>query len=181
MSQPDKEMCINETRDWISKMVLGLNLCPFAHRPFNEDLIRYTVLEADRTAIEQINQEIKLLIDAELDDMETSLIILPQEIGFIPYLNLIDQIEKLIIDQDLEGIVQVASFHPEYQFQDLSSEDVRNYTNRSPYPMIHLLREESVTRAVQRHGNTHQIPIDNQNKLLSIGKEGVEKLLRPEF
>ena len=179
MSQPDKEMCINETRDWISKMVLGLNLCPFAHRPFNEDLIRYTVLEADRAAIEQINQEIKLLIDAELDDMETSLIILPQEIGFIPYLNLIDQIEKLIIDQDLEGIVQVASFHPEYQFQDLSSEDVRNYTNRSPYPMIHLLREESVTRAVQRHGNNHQIPIDNQNKLLSIGKEGVDKLLRP--
>ena len=136
MSQPDKEMCINETRDWISKMVLGLNLCPFAHRPFNENLIRYTVLEADRAVIEQINQEIKLLINAELDDMETSLIILPQEIGFIPYLNLIDQIEKLIIDQDLEGIVQVASFHPEYQFQDLSSEDVRNYTNRSPYPMI---------------------------------------------
>ena len=138
MSQPDKEMCINETRDWISKMVLGLNLCPFAHRPFNEDLIRYTVLEADRAAIEQINQEIKLLIDAELDDMETSLIILPQEIGFIPYLNLIDQIEKLIIDQDLEGIVQVASFHPEYQFQDLSSEDVRNYTNPVSYTHLTL-------------------------------------------
>ncbi len=179
MSQLDKELCINETIDWIGKIVLGLNLCPFAHLPFNEDLIRYKVLEVDQSAMEQINEEIKLLIGAELDEIETSLIILAEEIGFIPYLNLIDQIEKLLIDQDLEGIVQVASFHPYYQFQDLSSEDVRNYTNRSPYAMIHLLREESVTRAVQRHGNTDQIPIDNQNKLLSIGREGVEKLLDP--
>lgn len=178
MSEPDIELCVIETKKWISNIVLGLNLCPFAHQPYGSNLIRYAVLDPDRAVIEQISEEIKLLISAGVDDIETSLIILEEPIGFEPYLNLISQVERYIVDQDLEGIVQVASFHPEYQFSDLSSDDVRNYTNRSPYAMIHLLREESVSLAVQRHGNTDQIPVDNQARLLDIGAAGMKELLK---
>ena len=178
MSEPDIELCIIETREWIKKMVLGLNLCPFAHQPYASDLIRYSLLDPDRAVIEQIVEEIKLLIRADADEIETSLILLEEAIGFTPYLNLIDQIERYIADENLEGVVQVASFHPEYQFSDLSSDDVRNHTNRSPYAMIHLLREQSVSLAVQQHGKTDQIPVDNQARLLDLGIDGVEELLK---
>ncbi len=167
-----------ETKQWINKIVLGLNLCPFAHLPFNEDKIRYKVLSPDRAVIEQINEEIKILIHAPTHEMETTLIIMKDEVDFLPYLSLIEQIEILITNNELDGIIQVASFHPDYQFQGLSIEDVRNYTNRSPYAMVHLLREESVTQAVLRHGNTDQIPIDNQSRLRSIGVKGIKKLLK---
>lgn len=178
MSEPEIELCVIETKEWISKIVIGLNLCPFAHHPYASDLIRYSVYDPDRAVIEQVGEEIKLLIGVEADDIETSLIILEEAIDFMPYLNLIGQVERYISDQNLDGVVQVASFHPEYQFSDLSSDDVRNYTNRSPYAMIHLLREQSVTLAVQRHGNTDQIPVDNQVRLLDLGIDGVDELLK---
>jgi hypothetical protein len=177
MSKPDRESCIAETKEWISKMVLGLNLCPFAHQPFAKDLIRYVILGPDRAVIQQISEEIKVLLEAPTEEIETTLIILEEEISFMPYLNLIDQVERLIADQGYEGIVQVASFHPDYQFSDLSSDDVRNSTNRSPYAMIHLLREDSISLAVLHHGNTEQIPVDNQARLLDLGPAGIKELL----
>ncbi|MFK7887905.1 MAG: DUF1415 domain-containing protein [Gammaproteobacteria bacterium] len=161
-----------DTRRWVETVVVGHNLCPFAARPQRDDKIRYALSAAtcDDELIVDLGTEIsRLLAD---DVMETTLLVHPQTLQDFPsynqFLNTADTVlEKLGVSERL----QVASFHPDYCFADSPADDQANYTNRSPYPMLHLLREDTITRAVQRHGDPDAIPERNVEYLRGLSRE----------
>lgn len=169
----DHTAIIQSTKAWINKVVIQLNLCPFAKYPFDQGTIRYSVYDSiDRPELlGQVSHELGLITRLSHEEVETSLLIFPTLFkDFHEYLDFLDLCQEELESLDLEGIIQLASFHPSYQFADLHIDDVRNYTNRSPYPMIHLLREESVSKATISHSDVHAIPIKNQELLQKLGK-----------
>src|SRR5688572_19763523 len=144
----DDQQVLAQTRAWISSMVIGLNLCPFAQRVFQGDKIRYTVIQtiSKQDLLKTLEEELQKLVGVSSEEIETTLIIHPQTLtDFLEYNDFLDDCDTLIRNLGLRGIVQIASFHPEYQFAGTRKDEVENYTNRSPYPMLHLLREESIT------------------------------------
>ena len=144
-------------------MVIGLGFCPFAAKPYQEDRIRYVVLTDGslRQVLEQVIREAYHL--DEHPETETTLIVLPHQYpDFLDYLDTLDLAEQLLIDQGYEGIYQIASFHPLYQFADTAPDDPGNYTNRSPYPMLHLIREASITRVLEHYPDPEGIPDRNR-------------------
>ena len=165
-SQQDKtqnfEQWINPTRRWVENLVVGLNFCPFAKREVDAGRVFYSV-----NLSRQSEDLLQWLLDEcqrldEHDDIETSLLILPNGFeGFLDYLDLIDLAERLIVAEGYEGVYQVASFHPDYCFAGEPENDPANYTNRSPYPMMHLIREASLERALQHHPDPDSIPDTN--------------------
>ena len=129
-------------------MVIGLNLCPFARRVFQEDKIRYVVTLAERpkALLENLAHELQFLASTSIAVVETTLLIHPCALAnFLDYNDFLDSAEQRVNKLGLRGILQIASFHPNYQFADTEVNAVQNYTNRSPYPMLHLLREESIS------------------------------------
>ena len=155
-------MKIKQTQNWIEKVVLGLNFCPFAHKEVENNRVRYAQSDAlqAEAALQDLLKEIQYLEDHP--ETETTLLIYPLGFSdFDDYLDLLDLANALIEDQNYEGIFQVASFHPNYQFADSGPDDAANYTNRSPYPMLHLLREESLEKALENHPNPDAIPERN--------------------
>ena len=174
------ESYIAQTREWVSKWVIGLDLCPFAARPFRENLIRYVVEEGDdpQVILERLMQEMLFLSEKSPTEVQTTLLIFPNGLNnFLAYNDFLGEVEELIDRSDLRGIFQVASFHPDYQFADADQNDPSNYTNRSPFPMLHLLRESSVEQAVAFHPNTELIPEENIKKLRVLGMEGINRLI----
>ncbi|HEX6426460.1 MAG TPA: DUF1415 domain-containing protein [Niastella sp.] len=156
------QQIIEQTKNWIQKVVIGLNFCPFANREFKNNSIHYQVeLGTKRTeAREVLLKECKRL-DKDRS-IATTLIIFPNGFQeFDAYLQLVSFAEKLLQQKGYEGIYQLASFHPLYQFDNSSYEDPANYTNRSIYPMLHLLREDDIRKAVQYYGNADEIPERN--------------------
>lgn len=154
---------IHHTRQWVSQVVIGMGFCPFAAKPFQEDRIRYVVLTDGslQHLLERVIREAYHL--DEHPDTETTLILLPDQYpDFLDYLDVLDLAEQLLIDQDYEGIYQIASFHPLYQFADTAPDDPANYTNRSPYPMLHLIREASITRVLEHYPDPESIPERNR-------------------
>jgi len=169
---------IAQTRAWVKDIVLRHNLCPFAHKPFQKDTIRYAVcLAGDSDAIvEALINELVLLRDSDPAVMETSLLITPNcFLEFGDYNEFLNVVDMLIEQFHLEGSIQVASFHPDYQFADLAADDARNYTNRSLYPMFHLILEDSIERARTTHPDVHGIPQTNMDLL---EKQGLEESRR---
>lgn len=142
---------LEQTQQWIETIVVGLNFCPFAKRELRKDTVRFVV--NDNAELQETLQQL-ISECAFLDsnpETETTLIILPSGFDdFMDYLDLTELAENLLAEQDYEGVYQVASFHPDYCFADADSEDAANYTNRSPYPMLHLLREASLDTAIDR-------------------------------
>ncbi|MFN8323380.1 MAG: DUF1415 domain-containing protein [Chitinophagales bacterium] len=158
----EAEKAIAQTRRWVADVVVGLNLCPFASRVVKQNTIRYQVIDTDDidTALAAFEKECSVL-DAD-DTLETTLLIFTNGFTrFEHYLDLVEEAETLIEDKDYEGIYQVASFHPDYCFAGSDDNDAANYTNRSIYPMLHLLREESIDRALQRYADPESIPQRN--------------------
>ncbi len=157
-----EERAIQETKNWITDVVIGNNFCPFASRVVKADTIRYRVTSSPR--MEDILQT---FLDecAYLDDnpeIETALLILlNSNENFDDYLELVGLAEDLIDEEDYEGVYQVASFHPAYVFAGAPPDDPANFTNRSIYPMLHLLREESIERALEKFPNPESIPDNN--------------------
>ena len=153
---------VEETRNWISKVVVGCNFCPFAARELKRGSIRYSILRTEdlKTILEKLADELaKLDINPEI---ETTLIILPESFeNFELYLDMIGLCEDLVSELDYEGIYQIASFHPEYVFAGASADDPSNYTNRSVYPMIHILREASITKVLENIAHPEDIPRNN--------------------
>ena len=144
-----KETVIAHTKKWILDVVIGCNFCPFAAREVKRDSIRFEVLEAANKT--KVLEELLTAFNKLNDDagIETMFLILPQNFdSFAAYLKLTEDADSLIKKQGYEGIYQVASFHPAYLFAGSSKNDPANYTNRSPYPMLHILREESVSHAI---------------------------------
>ena len=173
------ETAIQQTKKWIRSVVIGLNFCPFAGREFRNNTIHYQVEDsAELVRILETFQRECVRLD-ENAGIETTLIILPNATpGFEEYLDLVDLAERFIEENDYEGIYQVASFHPQYLFAGASNDDPANYTNRSIYPMLHLLREESVEKVIEKHPNTDDIPEQNIQLARDKGLDAMKKLWR---
>lgn len=178
MKQTDDDV-IAATRNWLEKAVIGLNLCPFARAVYAGDRIRYVVSGATtpETLLEALMEELQVLADADENQIETTLLIHPQVLkDFLDYNDFLELADALVEELGLDGVLQVASFHPQYQFADTGPDDIGNFTNRSPYPTLHLLRESSVERAVAAHPDTEQIYRDNIKTLRQLGREGWARL-----
>lgn len=170
---------IDATRRWVERAVVGLNLCPFARAPFIQGRIRYAVSHArdTDTLLDDLCGELQSLAAADAADCETTLLIHPHVLGdFLEYNDFLDVADAAVETLKLDGVLQVASFHPHYQFADTAPEDVENATNRSPYPTLHLLREASVERATEAMTDPDEIYRRNIETLRKLGREGWEKL-----
>lgn len=171
---------IAATRRWIETIVIGLNLCPFAKAVFVKNQIRIVVSRARNSDVllEELETELKFLADAEPSEVETTLLVHPEVLtDFLDYNDFLDQCDSVVEELELDGVLQVASFHPQYQFADTEMDDVTNFTNRSPYPTLHLLREESVTRAVKIFPDVENIYEQNIAALRELGVVAVRKLM----
>ncbi|MEP7166158.1 MAG: DUF1415 domain-containing protein [Ferruginibacter sp.] len=158
------EQVIAQTKKWITDVVVGCNFCPFAGQEFKKDSIRYVVETGSEMNIclQVFIKECQRL-DDELS-IETTLIIFPGSFQqFDDYLDLVSLAESLLEKEGYEGVYQVASFHPQYLFADASLNDAANYSNRSIYPMLHILREESIEKALKKYPDPEQIPERNIN------------------
>ena len=169
---------INQTKKWLSSVVIAHNLCPFAKREYDNKAIHYAVIEAvdSEGQLKQVMQQC-----AELDEQgtrETSLLIFPYALSdFEDYLNLLDFATVLLKDLGYEGVYQLASFHPYYQFDGTAADAPSNYTNRSPYPMLHILREASVEIALENYPNPETIPERNIQVTQALGLKVMQDLL----
>lgn len=155
---------IQHTINWVKSVVVGLNFCPFAAKVVIQNSIRYVVVQPKdiNETLATLQAEIELLDQDKA--IETTLVIFPDNyLDFQEYLSLVKKTEKLISKLDYDGIYQIASFHPEYCFASSDEDDAANFTNRSPYPMLHLLREESLSRALATFKNPESIPERNIN------------------
>jgi hypothetical protein len=163
---------IEATRRWIDSFVVGLNLCPFARRELERNRVRFAVSRAtDPAALAAaLQRELERLVCD--DSIETTVLIHPAVLtDFVDYNQFLDVCEAMLQRLDLEGELQIASFHPHYQFADTDPDDPENYSNRSPYPMLHLLREASVDRAVATHPDVEGIPQRNIETLQALGRK----------
>lgn len=152
---------IEQTKKWIKDVVIALNFCPFAAREMKRNTINYKIVPGeDKKPLALFLNECERLTSNK--EIETSLLIFPDAFqNFDDYLDLVFQAEKLLKKKGYEGIYQVASFHPTYRFAGSTADDAANFTNRSPYPMLHLLREESIEKALARYPNPENIPENN--------------------
>jgi hypothetical protein len=163
------------TRRWIERAVIGLNLCPFARAPYAQDRVRISVSRATdvESLAEDLRAELEWLRDADTVEYETSLLVHPFVLGdFADYNDFLDVADALLEDMQLDGEIQIASFHPDYQFADTDHDAIENATNRSPFPTLHLLRESSIDRAVESGIDTDAIYERNIETLRKLGVEG---------
>ena len=161
---PHSEEVIIKTKKWVNDVVVGCNFCPFAAREVKQNTINYVVETASNLNI-CLQVFIKECIRLDEDpSIETTLIIFPGSfLQFEDYLGLVDLAESILVKEGYEGIYQVASFHPQYMFADAPPDDAANYSNRSVYPMLHILREESIEKALKKYPDPDQIPAKNIN------------------
>jgi uncharacterized protein len=173
------DQVIAATRNWLERAVIGLQLCPFAAVPHLHDRVRYRV-SAQRSGVgllEELGQELRTLQDADPLKCETTLLIHPHVLtDFLEYNDFLDACDAAVAELGFEGDLQVASFHPRYQFAGTDVQDIENYSNRSPYPMLHLLREASVARAVANFPHIDRIGVMNKETLRRLGHEGWRQL-----
>lgn len=173
------EEIVLATRHWLEKAVIGLNLCPFAKPVYTREQIRFVVSQAEtpEELLSDLIDELRTLAAAEPEAIETTLLIHPGVLhDFLDYNDFLGVAEDAVADLGLEGVLQVASFHPDYQFAGTEPDDVTNYTNCSPYPTLHLLREASVERAVAAVPDAAEIYERNMETLRRLGLEGWRRL-----
>lgn len=170
---------IRATRVWLERAVIGLNLCPFAKAVHVHNRVRYYVSSAQSTAelLDDLVSELRILKAATPDECETTLLIHPYVLTeFIEYNQFLRAAEARVAKLGFAAEFQIASFHPHYQFGDAGPEDIENYTNRSPYPTLHLLRESSIERAVTAFPDAAEIYEKNVETLRRLGHAGWERL-----
>jgi hypothetical protein len=176
---PIADPIVAATREWLEKAVIGLNLCPFARTPHVQGRIRYAVSEAEtpEELLADLTAELQSLAAAAPEETETTLLIHPQVLhDFLDYNDFLGVADAAVAGLGLAGTIQVASFHPRYQFAGTEPDDVETYTNRSPYPMLHLLREASVERAVESFPDASRIYEKNIETMRRLGLEGWRRL-----
>jgi hypothetical protein len=170
---------IAATRAWLERAVIGLNLCPFAKAVYVKEQIRYAVSTATtrEALLEDLRREMHALVEADPASIETTLLIHPDVLGdFLEYNDFLAVVDAELEALELDGVLQVASFHPRYQFAGTAADDVTNCTNRSPYPMLHLLREASVSEAVAAFPDAGEIYERNIETLTRLGTAGWAEL-----
>ena len=177
---PSAETVIAETRAWLSEIVIGLELCPFAKPVHAKGQIRYVVSAAEtpEALVEDLLSELQTLWDEEPNAVDTTLLIHPRALpDFLDYNDFLDVADAALEDLELSGEIQVASFHPDYQYAGNEPDDLANYVTRSPYPMLHLLREASVERALSVFHEASAIVDKNKRTLRQLGRDGWQRLM----
>ena len=179
MKPPNHPEIVLATQTWLENAVIGLNLCPFAKAVHVKRQIRYVVSDAVNVCDlhSDLLREIQFLRNADRDEIETTLLIHPNALtDFLDFNNFLDVADALLEGLNADGVLQIASFHPDYQFAGTKPDDIENYTNRSPFPTLHILREASITRAVESFPDTDDIFLNNKETLQKLGKVGWDKL-----
>ena len=170
---------IELTRRWLERAVIGLNLCPFAKAVYVKQQVRFVLSDATtpEALLEQLAEELVLLRNTDPEQVDTTLIVHPDVLtDFLDYNDFLDNADAAVEALDLQGVLQVASFHPDYQFAGAAPDDIGNYTNRAPFPTLHLLREASVDRAVEAFPDPDAIVERNLRTLDELGHAGWRKL-----
>ena len=176
------EQVLADTRRWIEKAVIGLNLCPFAKSVYVKNQVRIVVSHARHldAFLDELDHELLLLRDTPAEQIDTTLLVHPTLFPdfevFNDFLNVVDDV---VAEHELDGVVQVAPFHPLFQFEGTEADDVTNCTNRAPFPTLHLLREDSVERAAESGADADTIVERNQQRLRELGAAGWQALLLP--
>lgn len=168
----DEQSVITSTQKWVESFVLQLNLCPFAHAEIKNNTVRFEVTSAESIVklLQDLEQELIYL--KQHSEIETTLLIHPYILNdFALYNDFLSLCDEFLIANNLEGVYQIASFHPNYQFADTKPNDAENFSNRSPYPMLHILRESSLEQAISKHPNSEDIPAKNIKTLNNLGFE----------
>ena len=175
----DDDQIIAATEKWLERAVIGLNLCPFAKAVHVKKQVRYVVSSATtpEQLLEELMNELQFLSDTPAEEVDTTLLIHPFVLtDFLDYNEFLDVADAAVEDMQLAGELQVASFHPHSQFAETDENDIGNYTNRAPYPILHLLREESIDRAVEAFPEAAEIFDKNIETMEKLGHEGWDKL-----
>ena len=173
------EEVVAATRDWLERAVIGLNLCPFAKAVHVKNQIRYAVSAAQtpENLLADLVSELRILQAADPSEIDTTLLVHPRVLAdFLDYIDFLDLADAVVAAEGLEGEIQIASFHPQYQFAGTRPEEIENCSNRSPYPTLHLLREASIARAVAAFPDASQIYERNIESLRRLGHEGWRRL-----
>ena len=176
----DPERIERDVRRWLERAVIGLNLCPFAKSAYVKSQVRIVVSDAstERALLEQLGEEMALLRDTPAETIDTTLLVHPRVLGdFLDYNDFLDDADALLEALELDGVLQVASFHPDYRFADTEADDPENLTNRAPHPILHLLREDSVDRAVAAYPEPDALIERNGATMRELGVEGFRKLM----
>lgn len=171
---------VAETHHWLTQAVIGLNLCPFAKAVQVKDQIRFAVSDATDAegVLTDLQDELALLAEADPEKIDTTLLIIPDALDdFLEFNDFEDLSDRLLKRMRLVGELQVATFHPQFQFADTQPDDIENYTNRSPYPILHLLREDSIDRAVESFPDAAEIYEKNIDTMQRLGLEGWKRLM----
>jgi len=173
----DSQTVASTIQRWLDTFIVGMNLCPFAAPEIARARVRTIVCEArDEDALLAVLQE-EVLALAEQDATETTLLVHPHVLcDFLDYNDFLGVCDQLLVDMNAEGEFQIASFHPQYQFAGTQPNDAENFANKSPYPLLHILRESSVTRAVDAHPDIDAIPDRNIQKLNELGASQLQSL-----
>lgn len=172
-------LVIADTRRWLQRAVIGLNLCPFAKAVDVKDQVHYAVSRSVgfKDLLSELEQELKDLVALAAADRDTTLLIVPDGLtDFLEFNDFLAQAERMLAKRGYGGVFQIASLHPHYEFADAQPDDVANFTNRSPYPTLHLLREESVARAVLAFPHAEAIFQTNIDTMERIGVAGWDAL-----
>lgn len=180
-SAPDEATAIAATRQWIERAVIGLNLCPFARLPYLDQRVCFRVSRASTSdgVLDDLCGELQSLAAADPADCETTLLIVPLAFAdFLDFNDFLDEAEAALEVLGLDGEIQIASFHPDYRFADSDPDDVENCSNRSPFPILHLLREASIERALESIADPDAIFQRNVETLRQLGWEGWKSLWR---
>jgi hypothetical protein len=175
----DEADVVAAMREWIEKAVIGLNLCPFAKAVYVKNQVRYVVSRAPHLDgfLEDLDRELDFLAAADPDQIDTTLLIHPALLAdFLDFNDFMQLAEAAVGEHGLEGVIQIASFHPHFQFEGTEPDDIGNYTNRAPFPTLHLLREASIARAVAAFPEAETIYARNIETLQKLGIEGWQAL-----
>lgn len=170
--------------EWVEKAVIGLNLCPFAKSVHKKNQIRFKISHS-QSIVElcgELSHECIQLADADEDLLDTTLLITPQLFEeFVEFNDFLDLADQILITLGLDDELQIASFHPRYQFDGTAADDLSNYTNRAPYPILHLLRQKSLNRAIESYPDTAEIYQRNINRMNKLGLQGWHDLFKTGF
>ena len=174
-----EQQAIHATQQWVQQAVIGLNLCPFAKAVVAKQQVRYVVCmdSEPEQVLKMLQQEMQLLVDTDAAVLDTTLLIAPNLLpDFLAFNDFLFDCDSVLASMALEGVLQIADFHPRYQFAGTQPDDISNFTNRAPYPTLHLLREDSVDKAVAAFPQASQIYERNMQVLEALGREGWEAL-----
>jgi hypothetical protein len=175
LEQEQDAIVLADTRRWVQRAVIGLNLCPFAKAVEVKGQVRYVVSHATRAKplLADLRRELLDLVATDAAVLDTTLLVVPNGFAeFLEFNEVLDRADRLLVDLNLDGVLQIASLHPHYQFANTEADDITNCTNRAPYPTLHLLREDSVDRAVAAFPKAEAIFETNMQTMQDLGPEG---------